>query len=230
MSWSQFIGHFQSGHRSRAKYDLIVLLESLRSEDKFGLAHLPESVFEIVNWGVRQADKGEELISTAEAVDEIKLHRDYEIEKFTFLRSAEEGSSETFEDVLVRIKAQALRFVTPKEFLEYFSVRGKPIEQFEKERAEQQAKNLSAVKVTFVEDQLFPNAAPDGYDSDPETYNHSALQHPPDPRNSQKEFKRFKATAHSFAEPPPPPPDTPDLNRPFKLTVPQPFSFEEREK
>jgi hypothetical protein len=30
----------------------------------------------------------------------------------------------------VRVKENALKFVTPKEFLEYFSVRGKPIEDF----------------------------------------------------------------------------------------------------
>ena len=57
------------------------------------------------------------------------MHRDYQIEKFTFIKSdPEDGVSETFEDVLARIKEKALKYVTPKEFLEYFSLRGKPIE------------------------------------------------------------------------------------------------------
>jgi hypothetical protein len=87
ISWNQFISYFQSGHKQRAKYDLIILLESLRNEEKFGLAHLPESVFEIINWGIKKADHGEELLSTIEILNEIKLHREYEIEKFTFIKS-----------------------------------------------------------------------------------------------------------------------------------------------
>lgn len=42
----------------------------------------------------------------------------------------EDGNSETFEDVLVRVKEKALKYVSPKEFLEYFSTKGKPIEEF----------------------------------------------------------------------------------------------------
>jgi hypothetical protein len=53
------MGYFQSGHKARAKYDIIILLESLRGEEKFGFTHLPESVFEIINWGIKRADRGE---------------------------------------------------------------------------------------------------------------------------------------------------------------------------
>lgn len=116
----------------------------------------------------------------------------------------EDGNSETFEDVLVRVKEKALKYVSPKQFLEYFSTKGKPIEEFQKERNEQQAKNLSAVKVTFIENQLFEKGEePNGYDSDPETYNNSKLHEKPNDgmRQSQKQFKRFKATAQSFMEP-----------------------------
>ena len=51
---------------------------------------------------------------------------------------------------MVRVRENALKYVTPKEFFEYFSVKGKPIEDFEKEKNEKKLKNLSAAKVSFV--------------------------------------------------------------------------------
>ena len=46
-------------------------------------------------------------------------------------------------------------------------------------------------------------------------------------RKSQKEFKRFNNTAQSFIQP-----DLADDDRSkqMKVTIPQPFSFDEREK
>ena len=73
------------------------------------------------------------MFNTNELIAEIKLHKDYEVEKYTFLKpSGSDGDtvSETFEDVLARIKEKGLKYVNPKEFLEYFSDKGKPIEEF----------------------------------------------------------------------------------------------------
>lgn len=52
--------------------------------------------------------------------------------------------------MLVRIKEHGLKYVNPKEFLEYFSERRRPIEDYETERNEKQAKNLSPSKVTIA--------------------------------------------------------------------------------
>lgn len=73
------------------------------------------------------------MFNTVELINEIKLHKEYEIEKYTFIKQGgtEEGNTETFEDILMRIKENGLKYVNPKEFLEYFSERGKPIEEFE---------------------------------------------------------------------------------------------------
>jgi len=49
----------------------------LKEEDKFGLSHLPESVIHIVTTALKKVDKGEELFSTLDLINEIKLHRDY---------------------------------------------------------------------------------------------------------------------------------------------------------
>ena len=60
------------------------------------------------------------MFNTIQLLNEIKLHPDYDIEKYTFVKqtgSDGEGTSETFEDVLVRIKEKGLKFVNPKEFL-----------------------------------------------------------------------------------------------------------------
>ena len=63
-----------------------MLLESLRSEEKFGLTSIPEAVAEIIQQAIAKADKGEELLNTNDIINEIKLHREYEIEKFTFVK------------------------------------------------------------------------------------------------------------------------------------------------
>ena len=76
---------------------------------------------------------------------------------------------------------------------------------------------------------------PNGYDSDPELYNNSKMydKNASDLKKSQKQFKKSKLNAQSFIEK-----DAYDkMNLEqgqaygnIKITVPKPFSFEEREK
>jgi hypothetical protein len=45
------------------------------------------------------------------------LNKEYEVEKYTFLKSSgnySDSISETFEDVLTRIKEKGLKYVNPK--------------------------------------------------------------------------------------------------------------------
>ncbi len=59
---------------------------------------------------------------------------------------------QTFEEVLKRIKETAPKFVTVKQFLEFFSVKGQPVEIFEKKINEQIKNNNDAMKVTKLDD------------------------------------------------------------------------------
>jgi hypothetical protein len=70
------------------------LLESLKNEDKFGLSHIPESICDMINTAVRKLDCGEELFSALEIINEIKMHREYEIEKYTFIRNLGDETNE----------------------------------------------------------------------------------------------------------------------------------------
>ena len=43
------MNYFESGHTDRGKYDLIILLESLRNEKRIGLSEMPDAVSQILN-------------------------------------------------------------------------------------------------------------------------------------------------------------------------------------
>ena len=58
----------------------------------------------------------------------------FEVEKYSFVRGKGNDPKsgnvpmEAFEETLMRIKETAPKFVSVKEFLEFFSVKGRPIE------------------------------------------------------------------------------------------------------
>jgi hypothetical protein len=65
------------------------------------------------------------------------LNKVFEVEKYSFVRGKGNDPKsgnvpmEAFEETLMRIKETAPKFVSVKEFLEFFSVKGRPIELIE---------------------------------------------------------------------------------------------------
>ena len=94
-------------------------------------------------------------------------------------------------------------FNTNYKNLEYFSFKGRPIEEIEIQKDVQNNKNYSGIKVSFVQNKMFDNKGQiDGYDSDPQAYNNSKLIDKSSNllRKSQKEFKNHKETVNSFMQ------------------------------
>jgi len=49
--------YFRSGFHDRSKYDLMILVDSLRKQEKFGL-DLPDIVSQVIAKGFKKIDKG----------------------------------------------------------------------------------------------------------------------------------------------------------------------------
>ena len=88
-----------------------------------------------------------------------------------------EAKMETFEDVIQRIIEVGFKYMTAKEFLEYFSEKGKPVDQLEINQSMMLKKQYSGAKVKMGSDFSQPfNDGIDGYDSDPELYSSQLLK------------------------------------------------------
>ncbi len=120
-------------------------------------------MFEVICEVIAKLDKGEEYFNTHELIGEILLNKVFEVEKYSFVRGKGNDPKsgnvpmETFEETLMRIKETGPKFVSVKEFMEFFSVRGRPIEIIEQQIEDNVKAANQPAKVATVEEQIFGN-------------------------------------------------------------------------
>jgi hypothetical protein len=190
ISWNEFLDCFKAGEGNPTLFNIINLIESLHNSETLGLSYVPDAVIKIISEVAMAHPPKSGYFNTSDLIEGIIKHPKYEAEKLTQVRQFSKKSQlpeESLEEVLARVKKQGDKYMNLKEFLEYFSSTGRPIESFEELHSELEKKNFSGVKVREAQDSVEEKEEQlDGYDSDPEMYRSKLL-----PTNN------LKRSAHS---------------------------------
>lgn len=130
ISWNEFLDYFKSGHSPQVLYNMVNLIDSLHKSDAMGLIEVPDVAIDIIVQVLPKLAAKSGYFNTLALIEAISKHPEYEHERYTEVRQESKMAglpSETFEEVLTRIKQTGETFMTLKEFMEYFSTKGRPI-------------------------------------------------------------------------------------------------------